>query len=374
LLFAPDTKKYKASSLAYLWHHLEGDLQGRLSDVKDRLERHTAMRFREDLAKLVGASQGTIALSTWENRHQVALSPQDHQHPQEPRRFQAQPARHWGITSYSSLVGHGETVETPDRDTPDPLPAPEIPADQLSGMDALPRGARIGNMLHALYENLSFQASAEAIHTEAKTQLEVHGLSVDDWLGVLTHHTLDFFHSDLGEFRLSDISGDKRLNELAFHFPIGNLTVTRLERFFEEHQLLSRQNAFDFFPIEGFLKGFVDLVVQHDGRFFIADYKSNFLGGHADDYHHERLPGIMADSNYVIQYHLYTVALHRYLQYRLGDAYDYDTHFGGVRYLFVRGIRQETSPDYGVFADRPSAALVDALSQFLANPQEAEHG
>ena len=374
LLFAPDTKSYKGSSLAYLWHHLEADLEGSLSDVKERLERHTSTRFREDLAKLVGASSGTIALCTWENRHPVSLSPQDDQRPQEPRHFQAQPNRHWGITSYSSLVGHGETLETPDRDTPDPLPSPQIPADQLSGMDALTRGARTGNMLHAIYENLSFQANAKAIHTETKTQLEIHGLSVDDWLSVLTHHTLEFFHSDLGGFRLADISDSQRLNELAFHFPIGNLTVSRLERFFEEHQLLSRQNGFDFFPVEGFLKGFIDLVVQHENQFFIADYKSNFLGGHAEDYHHDRLPGVMADSNYVLQYHLYVVALHRYLGYRLGDAYDYDTHFGGVRYLFVRGISQETGPEYGVFTDRPSTSLIKALSEFLTETREVAHG
>ena len=374
LLFAPETKKYKASSLAYLWHHLESDLEGSLSDVKDRLERHTPMRFREDLAKLVGASNGTIALGTWENRNQVTLSQHESERAQAPRQFQAQPSRNWGITSYSSLVGHGETLETPDRDAPDPLPAPEIPAEQLSGMDALPRGARTGNMLHAIYENLSFQASAEAIHTEAKKQLEVHGLSVDDWLGELTHHTLDFFHSDLDGFRLADISDRQRLNELAFHFPIGNLTVARLEQFFEEHQLLSRQNAFDFFPVEGFLKGFIDLVIQHEGRYFIADYKSNFLGGHAEDYHHERLPSVMAESNYVLQYHLYVVALHRFLSYRLGNTYDYDTHFGGVRYLFVRGISQESSPMFGVFTDRPSASLIEDLSQFLTGPQEVAHG
>ena len=115
-------------------------------------------------------------------------------------------------------------------------------------------------------------------------------------------------------------------------------------------------------------------MIQHEGRFFIADYKSNFLGGHAEDYHHERLPNVMADSNYVLQSYLYVVALHRYLNYRLGDTYDYDTHVGGVRYLFVRGISQETSPEYGVFTDRPSASLIEALSQFLKEPQEVAHG
>ena len=82
----------------------------------------------------------------------------------------------------------------------------------------------------------------------------------------------------------------------------------------------------------------------------------------------------MADSNYVLQDDLYIVGLHRYLSYRLGDSYDYESHFGGVRYLFVRGITQETSPQYGVFTDRPSASLIEVLSQFLSKPQEVSHG
>ena len=360
--------------MAYLWHHRESDLEGTISSVGKRLELLSVGRFREDLAKHVGMSEGSIALRTWDSRQAITLTPRLESAPIIPRYFQASPAPHWGITSYSSLVGHGETLETPDRDTPDPLPAPPVPMDQLSGMDALPRGARTGNMLHALYENLAFQASVQDIQQEAAIQLERHGLATDQWLEVLSAHTHDFFRGDLGGFCLADIAPNKRLNELAFHFPIRRLTVQRLERFFTDHGLMARPHAFDFHPIEGFLKGFIDLVFEHDGRYYIADYKSNFLGGHAADYHRDRLPEVMTDSNYTLQYHLYVVALHRYLRYRMGQAYDYDQHFGGVRYLFVRGLHRESSPEFGVFTDRPLASLIEQLSNFLTEPEETEHG
>ena len=185
-------------------------------------------------------------------------------------------------------------------------------------MAALPRGTRTGNMLHQLYENLSFDAEPSQIRDEVGHQLTAHGLSVHEWSETVARHTLDFFHSDLGGFKLANISQRKRLNELAFHFPIGELTMKRLETFFEEHQLPQRPNQFDFYPVEGYLKGFIDLVVEHHGQFYIIDYKSNFLGDEDECYHSSRLSDVMNDSNYVLQYHLYVAALHRYLRYRFG--------------------------------------------------------
>ena len=78
----------------------------------------------------------------------------------------------------------------------------------------------------------------------------------------------------------------------------------------------------------------------------------------------------MADHHYFLQYHLYAAALHRYLEKRQ-RGYDFDTHFGGVYYLFVRGMTGETETrDLGVFHDRPTKALVTALSALFGTGQE----
>lgn len=109
------------------------------------------------------------------------------------------------------------------------------------------------------------------------------------------------------------------------------------------------------------------MIVEHDGRFWIVDWKSNHLGNTPDAYGPRALDAAMADHAYHLQALLYTVALHRYLRARLPD-YDYDTHMAGYLYLFVRGVRPGWRSDgmpAGVHAGRPSRELVDALDRMM---------
>jgi len=105
-------------------------------------------------------------------------------------------------------------------------------------------------------------------------------------------------------------------------------------------------------------------VFRHDGRFYVADYKSNHLGDHAADYAPARLVRSMREHHYYLQYHLYTLALHRWLAVRVRE-YDYDRHFGGVYYLYVRGMSPGHAPGTGVFFDRPPRALIESLAGAL---------
>jgi exodeoxyribonuclease V beta subunit len=114
----------------------------------------------------------------------------------------------------------------------------------------------------------------------------------------------------------------------------------------------------------GYLTGFIDLICEHKGHYYVIDYKTNGL----PDYKPETLTHAMREHNYGLQYWLYTVVLHRYLQNRLPD-YDYETHFGGVRYLFVRGMQSELAMS-GVYQDRPDFDRVEALTElFGANAE-----
>jgi exodeoxyribonuclease V beta subunit len=110
--------------------------------------------------------------------------------------------------------------------------------------------------------------------------------------------------------------------------------------------------------VSGYATGFVDLVARTGDRFAVVDYKSNLL----DDYRPATLAAEMERSHYGLQALLYTVALHRYLRWRLA-GYDPERHLGGVAYLFLRGMTGAEGG--GVFAWRPSGAIVEALSDVL---------
>jgi exodeoxyribonuclease V beta subunit len=114
----------------------------------------------------------------------------------------------------------------------------------------------------------------------------------------------------------------------------------------------------------------MDLVFRHGDRFFIVDYKSNHLGSAASAYTPARLTAPMHAHHYVLQYSLYTLALDRYLRTRM-PGYSYERHFGGVYYLFLRGMDRRFADHNGVFFDRPSAALIEAMGIALANHADA---
>jgi exodeoxyribonuclease V beta subunit len=174
------------------------------------------------------------------------------------------------------------------------------------------------------------------------------------------------------------VKRDRRVNELEFLLPApqaarSQLTAKGLATAFAKHRTekvpaayVDQLGKLGFLPLRGFLIGFVDLVFEHDGRFYVVDYKSNHLGDAASDYAPARLTTAMSHANYFLQYHLYVVAVHRWLGRRL-RGYDYDRSFGGVLYLFARGMSPSHAPGTGIFFDRPKRELVDAISEVLAH-------
>jgi exodeoxyribonuclease V beta subunit len=107
----------------------------------------------------------------------------------------------------------------------------------------------------------------------------------------------------------------------------------------------------------------MDLVFEHDGRYYIIDWKSNHLGFSGSDYAHDSMTCSMAAHSYILQYHLYTLALDRHLRLHL-PGYSYEAHFGGAIYVFLRGISTE-SPEQGIFRDKPSAAFIERANRLL---------
>jgi exodeoxyribonuclease V beta subunit len=163
--------------------------------------------------------------------------------------------------------------------------------------------------------------------------------------------------------RLAEVPPRRRLVELEFHLPARRLDAAAL------HSTLERLGyalpPLAFAPLEGYLKGYVDLVVEHEGRHFVIDWKSNHLGDRPADYGPGPLAAVMAAQGYHLQYLLYAVALHRHLQQRL-RGYQPEQHFGGVAYLFVRGVRpgwiDAAGHPAGLYFHRPSMHALETLS------------
>jgi len=128
-----------------------------------------------------------------------------------------------------------------------------------------------------------------------------------------------------------------------------------------------------FESLRGLMKGYIDLVFRVDGRFYLADYKSNHLGDRLEDYCGPGLGRAMRVHRYDLQSLIYTLALHRYLRRRL-PGYAYERHFGGAYYLFLRGMRPEQGPRYGVYRDRPPLDLIEALDGLFAGKSASGGG
>ncbi|MBI5895851.1 MAG: PD-(D/E)XK nuclease family protein, partial [Desulfobacterales bacterium] len=171
-------------------------------------------------------------------------------------------------------------------------------------------------------------------------------------------------------FCLAQVPADLRINEMEFYFPLQSITGEKLKQCFKEmggaffEEIASRPlERLTFAPMEGFLKGYIDTLFEYNGRFYLLDWKSNHLGNAWADYASPRLAGAMAEEYYFLQYHLYALALDRLLRLRMPD-YDYRRHFGGVFYLFLRGIRG-AGHDSGIYYSRPEVEMIDALRELL---------
>jgi len=132
----------------------------------------------------------------------------------------------------------------------------------------------------------------------------------------------------------------------------------------------SLARALRFGRITGFLRGTIDLVFRHEQAWWIVDYKTNHLGDRDDAYRPEALAGAMVRHHYVLQYLLYTVALRRVLAARGVDVGGDSRWLGGVIYPFVRGV-DPNEPGRGIFVDRPSDRVIDALDGLVSVERHA---
>ena len=317
----------------------------------------------------------------------------------------------WRRTSYTDITsaGHDAWVasepeqpliaDEPAEETPGAVgvPADGDPALQVpSLLGEMPVGVQVGTFVHRVLEATDFAAA----DLERELALQVAAVQrrrtvdIGDPAMVLTGLQA-VLETPLGPVlegrRLRDMARADRLDELVFELPLaggdrptGWLTLSRVAAVLREH--LAPEDPLSGYAdrlddtrlrqrVRGYLTGSLDLVVrigtERGPRFAVLDYKTNWLGDPAEPLtaFHYRPAAVTAEMqrhHYALQALLYTVALHRYLRWRL-PGYEPALHLAGVVYLFVRGMSGPQTPSVdgapcGVFGWRPPGELVGVLS------------
>jgi exodeoxyribonuclease V beta subunit len=271
----------------------------------------------------------------------------------------------WQMSSYTALsaLSQHDAPEWPEDKAREPqLIAEEIETSLSHAALSLPRGTVTGNVVHDLLENCSFSDLAELkdISVQQDKACQRYGLSLEqpEQLTVLLQAVVSTPLSEQDHsFCLMNLDTNKCLKEMPFYLSMQTMDASQINVILQDTAVYQ---SLDSKIMSGYLTGFIDLICEHKGLYYLIDYKTTSLS----DYQPEQLAQAMYTHNYGLQYWLYTVVLHRYLQQRLLD-YDYESHFGGVRYLFVRGMNPEHAMS-GVFQDRPDIAKVKALAALFA--------
>ncbi|NWK54577.1 UvrD-helicase domain-containing protein [Verrucomicrobiaceae bacterium N1E253] len=279
-------------------------------------------------------------------------------------------------TSFTGITRNApETIHDIDENTGTPY-TDETPTNQNRFWDQLQGGASLGLVFHEVLEVTNFQAPSNLTNTIA-TKLDQYrpwriqpddGSALSQEIADTVEQWLDHpFDDSDAPFTLNQLADKQRINECEFLITGSQFSLQSLAKVLDisppanmpsnyTEQLCKIEQS----QLDGYLTGFIDLVFEHQGRYHILDWKTNQLSDDSP----LGLCAAMAEHHYYLQYHLYTLALDRFLAHRLTD-YDPAIHLGHVYYVFLRAIKSGT-PASGVFSDRITMPRLEALRQTFA--------
>jgi len=353
-------KEMESTPLAWLLHRQEG---GDVPAVRDMDEGSIV----NALSGLNRTEQLVAYLPCPTDFNRKFAAGAEEQKQLRPRIFTGRIDAGWSVTSYSQLAAFTETREL-RYEFPPAEEGGDAAGEQYTPY-SFPRGAAAGNCLHGLLEKIDPAVVQGREAAEIITRHLVKSGIDDGWTPMVCNWLQDVVNTPLTEdsdIRLSAIGPQERLAELGFYFSMHETDIREINRVLTEFSVPTLDTRSVL--VNGLMKGYIDLVFTYEGKFYIADYKSNYLGPAPEDYRQEKLAEAMGEHRYDLQYLIYTVALHRYLGTRIPD-YCYENHLGGVFYLFLRGMSPATGADIGVFCTLPPAGLIDRLDRCFGYPE-----
>lgn len=216
-----------------------------------------------------------------------------------------------------------------------------------------PRGKDVGNMFHGILENLDFQKIRDAkefgmtpdiiakgdseISQLITKQMVYNNISIEnktDTTKIIWDTLTTTIAAVDDNFMLINLNEDEKINEMEFYFPLERLDKTGLPDGIKHEK--------------GYITGFIDLVFCVGSRYFIVDWKSNYI---EEGYDFSGMENTMNKSNYHLQYRIYTKAITLWLKRCMGNKYDNNKNFGGVLYLFLRGMGR--GDGHGIYFRKP---------------------
>ncbi|MCP3968086.1 MAG: exodeoxyribonuclease V subunit beta [Lentisphaerae bacterium] len=391
---------------------------GNINKIQDSALAYLIGSYTDDELKILFAGQApdTVRqLNKWRESGRIAFSQARHevknaaierkQHQiNEPPEFKPF-VKDWGIMSFTALTA-GAHVHADVRPGADDEPDNDVVEEVLISVSSqelplgdFPGGPVSGDCIHQIFEKLDFSLTVNdgwRNRNDVKTLIEdrltamgrVEGVrgteQFEQSLLKRRMQVCDMLENVLrcplpgsdGSFRLCDLPTANHLPEMEFYFPV----TERIDyqKINELIRMLGGQEgglsqASDVQPLYGYMNGLIDLTFEQGGRYYIIDWKTNNLGASFGDFRQEDLAESMNESNYLLQAAIYMLALDKYLHTRL-PGYDFNKHFGGVFYLYVRGMTAETA-DYGVYSMRPPKEVLTMLeSIFPAHASEDKNG
>lgn len=262
------------------------------------------------------------------------------------------------LTSFTGLTRdqHHDSKDLKDAETETDKHNPVV--------SNLPKGPHFGNLVHDLYELSQFSDLLTEPDEELLANL-IEKYGVNKLNEHLAEFNLMIKHSvttplDSSGFHLAQIDDRQCLKEMEFYYRMDQLNIAQFNQIMSELAPDIPYNPLSEKQLSGYLNGSIDLFCEYNGQYFVMDYKTNSL----PNYQQTTMHAAMLEHNYGLQAVIYSLAAHQYLQQRLGDSYNYGDHFGGAKYLFVRGMTGEDA-EGGVYSFKPSVKLVQTLMNEL---------
>ncbi len=302
--------------------------------------------------------------------------------------------RDWWLSSFSALtrnIRHGG-ISTPDRDSGQEENDTSTTNITLDMRFTLAKGAHTGNLLHDILETSDFSEPnwLESMQRPLAHYGDLISQNGDtftqedlvNWLEEII--ATPFIHQEQEDERasLSMLPMNKTLRESEFYFPMNSGSSMGLAKLLTDHRNKNAQgepwnhyavaaNLPSYKKIFGMMHGFIDLVFECEGKYYVCDYKSSHLGDKFSDYNAQALKKNMEGNYYDLQYLIYSLALHRYLKASLAN-YQPAEHFGGTYYLYLRGMTTAVKHSAaGVYYQHVDEHELTALDKLFSGSDQA---